>query len=103
MFFEPAAQIGESRTVCDNVIDDEDAASRLDLSHEDWLTQDAGLRIGKGVRYNVDLADTGFEVGFEMLGNGGRINDRKSVRLVSIELHQRNDGIEHKRDLLGFD
>jgi hypothetical protein len=31
LLFKPAAQIGERRTVCDNIIDDKDAASRLDL------------------------------------------------------------------------
>jgi hypothetical protein len=37
LFFEPAAQIGEGGTVCDNIIDYQHATSRLDLSHEHGL------------------------------------------------------------------
>ena len=55
------------------------------------------------MRYDVDLADTGFEVGVKMFRKGGCINDGESVWLVAIELHDRDDGIEHKRDLPGFD
>src|SRR6516165_11016661 len=100
---QPAAQIGESRTVGNNIIDDQHPASGLDLPHKHWLAEDPSLNIGEGVRYDIDLADAGFEIRVEMFRQRGRINDRKSVRLVSIELHDRNDGIKGEQDLLGVD
>ena len=100
--FEPASQIGESRTVGDNIIDDEDTAPWTDFSHENGLTQDACLSVRKGMRHDVELEDTGFQVGVEMLGDSSRINGRKSVWPGATELFDRNDGIERKGDFFGL-
>jgi len=102
LLLEPAAQIGESRTVCDNIIDDEDTAPWTDFSHENGLTQDACLSVRKGMRHDVELEDTGFQVGVEMLGDNSRINGRKSVWPGATELFDRNDGIERKGDFFGL-